>query len=397
MESQQVQTPKIQANIVFKHLQDLKPTTSILVEQGGSRSGKTYNILNYLIAMSVTTWDDKVIDIVRKSFPSLRQSVMFDFLEILNKHGLYSEKNHNKTENIYKIGTNKFRFFSCDEPQKMRGPGRDILFCNEANELKLEDFRQLNMRTRELTIIDYNPSDEFHWIYDHILTRDDVEFYITTFENNPFLPNRIKQEILRYKDTDENYWKIYGLGQRGMSQTTIFTHWDLCDNISEGGKVIYGLDFGFNHPTSIIKTVIIDDVFYSQELLYKSYLTVEDLIMEMKNLDLSSTDTIYADCSRPEMIEQIFRAGFNIHPTVKGPNSVKDGIDVLKRHKLFITKDSINLIKELRAYKWKVDKNENVLDEPVKLNDDAVDALRYSVNEFLQGKSEFSLFEESLF
>ena len=162
-------------------------------------------------------------------------------------------------------------------------------------------------------------------------------------------------------------------------------------------KVIYGLDFGFNHPTSIIKTVIIDDVFYSQELLYKSYLTVEDLIMEMKNLDLSSTDTIYADCSRPEMIEQIFRAGFNIHPTVKGPNSVKDGIDVLKRHKLFITKDSINLIKELRAYKWKVDKNENVLDEPVKLNDDAVDALRYSVNEFLQGKSEFSLFEESLF
>ena len=394
---EQVQIPKIQANVVFKHLQDLKPETSILVEQGGSRSGKTYNILNYLIAMCVTTWDDKVIDIVRKSFPSLRQSVMFDFIEILTKNGLYSEKNHNKTENIYRIGSNKFRFFSCDEPQKMRGPGRDILFCNEANELKLEDFRQLNMRTKELTIIDFNPSEEFHWIYDHLLIRNDVEFYVTTFEDNPFLPDRIKNEILRYKDTDENYWRIYGLGQRGISQTSIFTNWDLIDSLPEGGSIYYGLDFGYNHPTSLIKTVIIDGNVYSQELLYKSYLTVDDLIRELKNLGLGNSETIYGDCARPEMIEEIYRAGFNIHPTKKGPNSVKDGIDVLKRHNLFITKDSINLLKEIKSYKWKVDKNENVLDEPVKLNDDAVDALRYSINEFLQSRDSFDTLGESLF
>lgn len=397
METQQVKIPKIQANIVFKHLQDLKPETSILIEQGGSRSGKTYNILNYLIAMCVTTWDDKVIDIVRKSFPSLRQSVMFDFIEILTKNGLYSEKNHNKTENIYRIGSNKFRFFSCDEPQKMRGPGRDILFCNEANELKLEDFRQLNMRTKELTIIDFNPSEEFHWIYDHLLIRNDVEFYVTTFEDNPFLPDRIKNEILRYKDTDENYWRIYGLGQRGISQTSIFTNWDLIDSLPEGGSIYYGLDFGYNHPTSLIKTVIIDGNVYSQELLYKSYLTVDDLIRELKNLGLGNSETIYGDCARPEMIEEIYRAGFNIHPTKKGPNSVKDGIDVLKRHNLFITKDSINLLKEIKSYKWKVDKNENVLDEPVKLNDDAVDALRYSINEFLQSRDSFDTLGESLF
>lgn len=387
----------IQTNVVYEHLDNINDDVSLIVEQGGSRSGKTYNILYWLIIKAQTQWNNKVVDIVRKSFPTLRQSVMFDFFQILNNLGIYNESNHNKTENIYTLNKTLFRFFSCDDSQKMRGPGRDILFCNEANELRLEDFRQLNMRTRELTILDYNPSDEFHWIYDHVLTRDDCKFHKTTYVDNPFLPQRIIKEIESYKDTDENYWRIYGLGERGMSQTSIYTHWNLCDELPEDAPYYIGLDFGYNHPTAITKTVIVDNTLYTKELLYKSYLTVQDIIRELKVLDLKPTDTIYADCSRPEMIQEIFDAGFNIHPTRKGPNSVKDGIDIIKRHKLFITKDSPNLLKEIKSYKWKVNKDEQVLDEPVKLNDDIMDSMRYSVNFLLQATDKFDTFDEALF
>jgi phage terminase large subunit len=380
---------KVRANIVFKHLQEVKETTSIIVEQGGSRSGKTYNILTWLISMASTSWDNQVIDIVRKSFPSLRSSVMFDFFQILNNLEMYTEKHHNKTENIYKIGSNTFRFFSCDDPQKMRGPGRDFLFCNEANELKLEDFRQLNMRTRKLTILDYNPSEEFHWIYDYVLTREDVEFYRTTFMDNPFLDKRIKKEILRYRDTDENYWRIYGLGERGISQTSIYTKWDTCEEIPQTDNVFYGLDFGFNHPTALVKITLDENTAYIEELLYESHLVGEDIINRLKSLEIPSSAPIYADCARPELIHEIGLSGFNIYPVKKGADSVKEGIDYVKRHKLMIHQSSVNVLKEIRSYKWRVDKDERILDEPVKLNDDAMDAMRYAFNELLQGGDAF--------
>lgn len=381
----------IQATSVYMQCEEAwnDPLYNLLVHQGGSRSGKTYNILIWLISKAATQWENKTIDIVRKSFPSLRASVMFDFFEILNKYGLYTEKNHNKTENIYKVGNNIFRFFSCDEPQKMRGPGRDILFCNEANELKLEDYRQLNMRTRELTILDYNPSDEFHWIYDQVITRDDCQFHKTTYVDNPFLPQRIVQEIERYRDTDENYWRIYGLGERGISQTSIYTKWELCDSIPNTEKVYYGLDFGFNHPTALLKITIDEDKAYIEELLYKTQLTGGDIIDELKRLDIPVSAPIYADSARPELIYELGSAGFNVYSVKKGEGSVKEGIDFVKRHKLYIHKSSVNTIKEIKSYKWRVDKDERVLDEPVKINDDAMDALRYAFNELLQGTDTF--------
>lgn len=385
---------KLQTNKVFTHLENRKPETSIIVEQGGSRSGKTYNILTWLIAKAVTQWDNKVIDIVRKSFPTLRSSAMFDFFEILNKNGLYTEKNHNKTENVYVIGTNKFRFFSCDEPQKMRGPGRDIIFMNEANELSLEDFRQLNMRTRELTILDYNPSDEFHWIYDTVLTRTDIEFYKTTFEDNPFLPDRIKNEILRYKEIDENYWKIYGLGERGTSQTSIYTKWEIKPFPETfSSQEYYGLDFGFNHPTALIRCTYDDDNLYFKEYIYQSHLTTQDIIDKMNDSNISKTTPIYCDNARPEAIADLQRAGFNAFPCIKGPSSVKAGIDWIKRKKIYIDNSSSNLLKEIKNYKWRTNKDGDILDEPVKLNDDACDAMRYSCNELIKfGESDEFVF-----
>ena len=173
----------VQSNVVFSHL--LNSDKRITVEQGGSRSGKTYNILIWIIFYYSTNNEDKTVTICRKTFPSLRASVMRDFLEILKRFDIYDERFHNKTNNEYELNGNLIEFISLDQPQKIRGRKRDLLYINEANELYFEDWQQLVMRTTGKVIIDYNPSDSFHWIYDRVIPRDDCEFFQTTYKDNP--------------------------------------------------------------------------------------------------------------------------------------------------------------------------------------------------------------------
>ena len=176
---------KIKTNVVFKHL--LKSNKKIIVEQGGTRSGKTYNILLWIIFSYCTQNTNKIITICRKSFPSLRATVMRDFFDILKTHKMYNEINHNKSSSEYNLYNNLVEFISLDEPQKVRGRKRDVLFINEANELYFEDWQQLLFRTNQKIILDYNPSDEYSWIYDKVITRDDTDFFITTYKDNTFL------------------------------------------------------------------------------------------------------------------------------------------------------------------------------------------------------------------
>jgi phage terminase large subunit len=385
-----MQTLKIKTNKVYEELESSYLKENIAIFEGGSRAGKSYNILIWIILKCLTTWDNKVIDIGRKTLPSCKVSIMHDFLLILNNSNLYNSDNHNKSENTYVIGSNLIRFFGIDSEQKKRGAGRDILFINEANELSIDEFRQLNQRTRELTILDYNPSDEFSWCYD-IQADNKVKVFKSTFLDNPFISSREKQVILSYKEADENYWRIYGLGLRGISGATIFTHWSFAEEFKAEGEVFYGLDFGFNHPTALLRTYLVGNTIITEELLYKTSLTSDDLIRELNDLEakglLKKTDKIIADSSRPELIEQIYRAGFNIFPTKKGKDSVINGINFIKKNRFLITKESHNLIKEVKAYKWKMDKNGVKLDEPVKLNDDLMDSLRYSLEEASEERS----------
>ena len=175
---------RIKTNDVYWHLVD--SNKKIIVEQGGTRSGKTYNILLWIIFSYCTNERNKTITICRKTFPSLRASVMRDFIDILRKHKMYAEESHNKSSSEYQLYGNLIEFISLDQPQKVRGRKRDLLFINEANELYWEDWQQLVFRTQERIIIDYNPSDEYHWIYDKVITRDDADFYKTTYLDNPF-------------------------------------------------------------------------------------------------------------------------------------------------------------------------------------------------------------------
>ena len=160
----------------------------IQVHQGGSRSGKTFSLLLYIIeTCSKNKNSGAVITVCRKTFPALRASVMRDFFEILEREGIYNPEDHNKSESIYKLYGCLIEFISIDSPQKVRGRKRDLLFINEANECSIEDWRQLILRTTGRIIIDFNPSDEFHWIYDDVIPRDDADFFQTTYKDNPFL------------------------------------------------------------------------------------------------------------------------------------------------------------------------------------------------------------------
>jgi phage terminase large subunit len=303
---------------------------------------------------------------------------MRDFLTILKDHEIYSEDDHSKTASEYKLNGNTIEFISLDMPQKIRGRKRDLLFANEANELTFEDWQQLLFRTNEKVIIDFNPSEEFHWIYDQVLPRKDVEFYQTTYKDNPFLGAEIKSEIERLKDIDENYWRVYGLGERGQSRSLVYTFSTTKQIPKEAKLVAYGLDFGFsNDPTALVRTYILEDSMYVDELFYRTGMTNQDIAKEMQNLGLEKQNEIFADSAEPKSIEEIYRMGWNVKPVVKG--AINLGIDIIRRYNLFATESSYNLIKELRNYKYIEDKNGQMTNKPVDNFNHALDALRYSV------------------
>lgn len=363
----------LQTNKIFEILTD--SDKRITVMQGGSRSGKTYNILIWFI-VKLLQENGKTLTIVRQSLPSIKGTVLRDFIDILGRLGIYSEDNHNKTDQIYSLNGNIIEFVSADQPQKIRGRARQYLFCNEANELTYEAWMQLIMRTEGKIVIDYNPSDLSSWIYDSVIPRDDADFHITTFRDNPFLPKELVLELERLKDADPNYWTIYGLGERGLSQDLIYSHWKTTEQMPEEGEVVYGLDFGFNVPTALVKVVFVENMAYCQEMIYEAKMTTDDVIERLKQLGINQYDEIYCDAAEPKTIEAMVRAGFNAKPANK---DVTEGIRTVKSVPLFIHQDSVNLIKEIKNYRWKTDRNGNKLDAPVKFNDHICDSLRYSI------------------
>jgi phage terminase large subunit len=302
---------------------------------------------------------------------------MRDFFEILRNYDLYREEYHNKSSSEYHLNGNLIEFISIDQPDKIRGRKRNLLFINEANELFFEDWQQLIFRTDGKIILDYNPSETFHWIYDRVIPRADAEFFQTTYKDNPFLDKTIKEEIERLKDTDDDYWRIYGLGERGSSRATIF-QFQIADE-PRGNVISLGMDFGFtNDPTALVRVTEENGNLYIEEMLYHTNLTNRDISDKFNELGLTRYDEIWADSAEPKSIEELHRMGWNVKPTAKGADSIMAGIDILKRYKIFVTKNSTNLIKEFQNYKWQEDKNGNLLNRPVDNFNHAIDATRYA-------------------
>jgi phage terminase large subunit len=347
-----------------------------IVNEGGTRSGKTYSTVQVLI-----TWASNVpkqkITIVSRSLPHLKSGALRDFLEIMDIWGLYTEANHNKTDQIYSFKNKSYiEFVGLEDPDKARGPGRDLLYVNEANMISKALFDQLDMRTRNKVIIDLNPSDFDVWCY-HIADGNDAIKIHSTYRNNlSNLPQKQIEVIESYRDADPLMWQVFGLGLRGTSQEQIYTHWKVTDELPAKGSVCYGLDFGYNVPSALVKIETYEVANYAEEIIYQTKLTTGDLIEKLKSIGINRADVIYCDAAEPKTIEELTRAGFNAKPAHK---DVTEGIRKVKSMPLYITRNSENLIKELKTYKWKTDKNGKVLDEPVKENDHISDALRYAI------------------
>ena len=367
----------IKTNIIWNHLS--QSDKRIVIEQGGTRSGKTYNILLWIIFNYCSKNKGKIITICRKTYPALRATAMRDFIDILRINNLYDENQHNKSSSEFQLNGNIIEFISLDKPTKIRGRKRDLLYINEANEITFEDWQQLIFRTTGRIFLDYNPSDEFHFIYDKIKPRDDADFFITTYKNNPFLSPEIISEIERLKDIDDNYWKVYGLGEIGASKSIIFRI-NECNNVPETADLLsFGMDFGFtNDPTTLVGIWKQGDDIFLKEYLYKTGLTNRDIDSYLREFKIERKE-IFADSAEPKSIEELYRMGWNIKPATKGQGSINIGIDMMKRYRLNVTKDSINMIKEFKNYKWQEDKNGIILNTPVDMFNHTIDAVRYGL------------------
>ena len=355
------------------------------IHQGGTRSGKTFAICQYLTYLLTSVKEPLIISIVRKTLPALKGSVLRDFILILQQTGLYFEGTHNKAENTFTDDDHIVEFLSVDEPQKIRGRKRNIAFLNEANELNIEDFRQINMRCTDFLILDFNPSDPVHWIYDEIIPREDCDTWITTYKDNKFLSKDLVFEIERMKERDPDYWRVYGEGQKAVySARQIFNNWNFIpyDEFPEfdpAAEAVIGLDFGFSNDESAATLIFKkNDKLFIHELLYKKGMTNSDLVEYFKKLGYEDV-LFYADAAEPKSIEQIKRDGLLIKPAIKGQGSINAGISLLKEFDIYVSKESKNIIKEYNNYYWEELKDGTIVNKPKDKFNHAMDSIRYGV------------------
>lgn len=376
---------KISTTVVFEELlKSDELNKRIVIAQGGSRSGKTFNILIYWVYRLLQE-EKKTLTIVRKTLPSLKNSVLKDLIQVLELFEVYDPNKFHKQEGFYELGSNIINWTSVDEPQKIRGMKRDYLYCNEANELKIEDWNQLIFRTTDKVICDLNPSELNSWVYD-LEKRDDSYMFKTTWRDNPFVSDTIIKELESLKEKDENLYRIYNLGEKGIATQLVFTKFSTIERIPEGMKLLgRGMDFGYNSPTTLIEIYKDEDNLYIRELLYTKNKTMPDIIYQMEQLGFDKTDTIWCDSALPQNIEELKRNRFNVKPVNK--KSILHGIDLIKRHHIWIESTSTNTIKEFQTYRFKEDKDGNLIDTPEDDNNHSVDAIRYVLESELNKKS----------
>lgn len=370
-----------------KTYRDIDSSKKICILQGGTRSSKSYSALQWILVHCLME-NNIVVSVVRKSFPSMRVSILRDFIGIMKDLGIWDEGNWNATEHLYQFdGDSIIEFMSIDNAEKRKGTQRDYLFVDEANELSREDWFQLFIRTRIKSIIAYNPSfGTNNYIFNEIHTHPESNLFISTYRDNPFLEQSIVEEIERLKYINPEYYKVYGLGLPGNNMGTIFSI-NVIDTIPEEAELVaYGMDYGWSiDPTTFVGVWKLDSNLYFDELLYKTGMVTGDIITYLKGLSIGRTQ-IYGDGAEGRLIEEIYRAGFNIKKAQKPAGSIKFGIDLMQNYRLHCTKRSHNMIREFNEYVWTVDKNGNFENIPVDYANHTIDAIRYVVMERLNAR-----------
>lgn len=357
-----------------------KLSKKIRVIQGGTSASKTISILLYLIDKAQSDKTKTLTSIVAESTPHLKRGALRDFKNIMQEHKYWKEDRWNATDSIYQFETgSEIEFFSADQPDKLRGARRDRCFMNEANNMSLDVFDQLEVRTKEFMILDFNPTNEF-WVFTDIIPkRTDCELIILTYKDNEALSPEIIASIEQRKER-KGWWKVYGEGQLGEVEGKIYKDWLIIDEIPHEARLErYGLDFGYtNDPTAVVGVYKHNGGYIFDELLYQKGLSNKRIADALLNFDTSVLTV--ADSAEPKSIDEIISYGVNIIPANKGQDSIRHGIKLLQDQRISVTKRSVNLIKEYRNYLWKVDKNGQVIaGVPEGGLDHLLDAARYAM------------------
>ncbi|MBO1267081.1 PBSX family phage terminase large subunit [Arthrobacter cavernae] len=356
---------------------------------GGTSGGKTISILQILIDRSQSDTKPKLTSVVSESFPHLRKGAMRDFLNIMHEHNYFDPSRWSKTDFTYTFETgSQIEFFSADQPSKVRGPRRDRLYVNEANNVPQEAWEQLLFRTREDAWADWNPVTDFYMYEDYGINDeavpasahdDRVDVVILTYKDNEGLEPAIIEDIERKAKLNKQWGRVYAEGKRGELEGKIFTGWQIIDEIPHEARLERrGLDFGYsNDPTAIVDLysynggIILDEQLYQKGMSNKQ---IADLIINLP----SPKTLVVADSSEPKSIDELSSYGINVIPANKGQGSVLQGIQKLQDQRVSITQRSTNGIKEYRNYMWITDKDGKILNVPMDMWNHFMDATRYA-------------------
>lgn len=361
----------------------------VIVNKGGTRSGKTWSLLQ-LCATLATHADGILISIVGETLPFLKRGVIRDFRSMMG--GAWNADKWNATDLVYTFDNgSQIEFFSADNEGKVHGSARDVLFINECYFVEWEIYRQLEVRTKALIFLDYNPRSRF-WVDDKILGKPNVALIHSTYKDNPYLTDRQRQAIEAYKD-DANWWRVYGLGEIGSIEGLIYTRWATVPEMpSPFKREFYCIDFGFtNDPTAILRVRLSGGELWVEELAYRTAMLNADIVECLQKNNVPRNADIVCDSAEMKSIVDINNVGgYRAKPCVKGRGSIVSGISAVQAYQINVTKNSLGIIDELRNYSWKHDTNGNYINEPIDRYNHSLDALRYGVTTFLQSRPRYS-------
>ena len=368
----------LKGTTLFK--QNYNSTSHIIINQGGTSSGKTYAIEQVLFCLACEN-ENQVITVVGQDIPNLKAGALRDALAIYySSRALQSMiKSYNKTDRIFEFHNGTIiEFKSYGNAQDAKSGKRDYLFVNEANGVDWGIYIELALRTKRKIFIDYNPNNAF-WAHDNLMGKPDVQVIISDHRHNPFIEDKVRDKIEGLKKIDLEQWRVYARGLTGKITGLVLSNWHICEKIPKDAKLIAaGLDFGFtNDETGCILVYKQNGELWVDEMFYETGLTNPDIAFRLKEAGISKSLEIVADSAEPKSIEELNRLGWNVTGAKKGADSVKNSIDILKRYKINVTRNSVNLRTELGRYKWRTDRSGKSLNEPVDTWNHLIDPLRY--------------------
>lgn len=363
---------EVNTTISYKHIEDCPTRVCHLV--GGSRSGKTYAALQWLIVQALQ--NKELVTIVRKTIPSLKRTVMKDFKDLMQTMGIWNENDFNISDRTYTFyNESQIQFISTDNAEKLRGVKSNILWIEEASEVDSESYLQLQIRTTGKIILSYNPTvSPWHWLRE----MQDCTRYFTSYKDNPYLERSVIRALEDLKNTNIKAYQVYTKGEYTTNDKAIF-EFELVEWLPDEAEfVAWGLDFGYaNDPNALVSVWKLNgNELYILEHCYEKGMVTNEIVDMLKKA-VSGNEEIWADSSEPRLIEEIRRAGFNIKPVTKGKDSINFGIGVLQNYKIKIPKSCQNLINEFYSYEWETDRFGKILDRPVDFNNHLLDAARY--------------------